>query len=242
MRSIACFSFIGLSLLFATVTGCAQRVIHGDGSDYKESRTLSAFDKVHNSTSSDVILVKGDSYSVKIEGEQNIVAVLVTEVRDHELHVEFPFLKNIRTTKSLRIVITTPTLSGVSNSGSGRIRAEDSFKSASMSVYSSGSGRVELVLDAGRLELGMSGSGGMLLKGHAGQLECRISGSGRVDGAGLAVKDRSEIHVSGSGSCTIATDGEIDGGISGSGGINYKGTPASVNISHSGSGRARKID
>ena len=50
-------------------------------------------------------------------------------------------------------------------------------------------------------------------------------------------------HIAGgSGSCTIATNGVIQGRISGSGGINYKGDPSSVDVTHSGSGRAHKID
>jgi len=72
-------------------------------------------------------------------------------------------------------------------------------------------------------------------------VECNISGSGSVRASDLAVKQHSEIHVSGSGSCTINTDGIIDGSISGSGGINYGGNPSEVNVSHSGSGRAHKV-
>ncbi|HEV2478491.1 MAG TPA: DUF2807 domain-containing protein, partial [Puia sp.] len=114
-------------------------------------------------------------------------------------------------------------------------------KSTSMRVRNSGSGVIAIELNADQLDMSMSGSGNIEVKGRANQLKCNVSGSGSVRGDDLAVEEHSEIHVSGSGSCTITTNGVIDGRISGSGGINYAGNPSTVNVSHSGSGRAHRI-
>jgi hypothetical protein len=241
MRNMTVFSGFLSFFLALSATGFSQRSIEGDGSDYTESRTVSAFTKLHNSISAEVILVKGNSPGVRIEGEKNIVALLMTEVKDGELDIRFPWMKNIRTTRQLKVWVTTPDIAEVSNSGSGRIHSDDQFKHSNMSIHSSGSGNIEIALDADMLDVGVSGSGGVLVKGDAKQLDCSISGSGRVNGSDLAVREHSDIHISGSGSCTVATNGVLEGHISGSGGINYKGDPSSVNVSHSGSGRARKI-
>jgi len=144
-------------------------------------------------------------------------------------------------THSLRVFVTTPgELSEVSNSGSGGIRTDNPFKTAAMRVRNSGSGGIALELEADRLDMSMSGSGNIQVRGHANQLECNVSGSGSIQASDLTIREHSEIHVSGSGSCSITTNGVIDGSISGSGGINYGGNPSEVNVSHSGSGRAYK--
>jgi hypothetical protein len=239
MRSLAVFSFL---LFGIAVSGYSQHTVHGDGSDVTLTRSISSFDHLHNSISARVTVTKGDKYEVKIEGEANVVAALVTEVKDGELNIHFPLFTNIQSTRSLRVVVTTPgTLSEVSNSGSGGIRTDGLFKTVEMRVRNSGSGGIALELEADRLDMSMSGSGNIQIKGIAKEVECNISGSGSIRASDLAVKQHSEIHVSGSGSCTITTDGIIDGSISGSGGINYSGNPSEVNVSHSGSGRAHKV-
>jgi Putative auto-transporter adhesin, head GIN domain len=239
MRALAIFSFL---LFGIAASGYSQHTIHGDGSDVTVNRSISSFEHLHNSISAQVTVTKGDKYEVKIEGEANVIEALVTEVKDGELNIHFPSFTNIQSTRSLRIVVTTPgTLSEVSNSGSGGIRTESVFKTGEIRVHNSGSGGIALELEADHIDVSMSGSGNIQIKGSANQVECNISGSGSIRASDLAVKQHSEIHVSGSGSCSITTDGIIDGSISGSGGINYSGNPSEVNVSHSGSGRAHKV-
>jgi hypothetical protein len=241
MRTTAFFSCVSVLVLLSFV-GHSQRHIVGDGSDYKETRPLASFDRVHLSCSVEVIVMKGDSFSVRVEGERNIVEVLETEVKGDELTIHYPVFNDIRATKPLRCYVTTRDVSEVGNSGSGKIQGDDRFKNQSVSIHNSGSGRIEWYIAADELHIGTSGSGHIQLKGVAKELDCSVSGSGRVEGGDLEIQDRSDIHVSGSGSCTIATNGAIQGRISGSGGIYYKGNPGSVDVTHSGSGRAHKID
>lgn len=239
MRSLA---FLSVFLFILALAGYPQHVIHGDGSHVTVTRALSSFDKVHNSISAEVVVVKGDKYEATLEGESNIVGAVVIEVEGGALKIHFPEFTQIRSNHGLHIRITTPgELSEIANSGSGGIRVDDLFKSSEMRVRNSGSGVIRVELATDRLEMSMSGSGQIMIKGHAKQLECSISGSGSLRGSDLAIEEHAEIHISGSGSCTVTTKGVLDGSISGSGGINYLGDPSAVNVSHSGSGRARKI-
>src|ERR1700761_7572483 len=142
MRPLALLS----SLLFLlAITGYSQRVVRGDGSNVTVTRDLASFGSVHNSMSAEVVVVRGDKYQVKLEGESNIIEALSTEVKDGQLSLGFPFFRDVRMTHKLRITVTTPgDLSGLSNSGSGGIRADDVFKSEAMRLRNSGSGSIEI--------------------------------------------------------------------------------------------------
>ena len=120
MRSPIFLSLTCLFILSFSVKGFSQRVIRGDGSDFTESRTVPAFDKIGLAVSAEVILVKGNSPGVRIEGEKNVVDVLITEVGDKELKIHFPLFKDVRQTKPLRVWVTTSDIVGIWNSGSGR--------------------------------------------------------------------------------------------------------------------------
>ncbi|HEV2479013.1 MAG TPA: DUF2807 domain-containing protein, partial [Puia sp.] len=82
MRSLA---FLSLLLFCIAIAGYPQRVVHGDGSDVTVTRDIASFQSLHNSISAQVVVVRGDKYQVKIEGESNVIEVLATEVRDGEL-------------------------------------------------------------------------------------------------------------------------------------------------------------
>jgi hypothetical protein len=234
---LTCFLLLSLS-----ITGFSQWTVRGDGSEFQESRTVPAFTKLSLSLHAEVVIVKGNSPGVRIEGEKNIIEKLNTEVGDNELKIYFPLLKEIRPTKPLRIWVTTPNeIRGIWNSGSGSIRSDEVFASSDFSLHLSGSGKITAGVKADAVSVSMSGSGGVQLTGTTKQLSCGISGSGRIHADDLSVTDRSKVHISGSGSVNFTTDGIIEGRISGSGCINYKGNPSSVDVHHSGSGRARKV-
>jgi len=239
MRTLA---FLSVLLFGKAIAGYSQQDVPGDGSDVTMTRDIASFSILHNSISAEVVVVRGDKYQLKIEGESNVIKALATEVRDGALQFGFPGYGAIRMTRRLHITVTTPgELSEVANSGRGSIRTDEVFKSTTMRVENAGSGPIVIGLDADRLDLTLSGKGNIEVKGRAKKLECVVSGTGNLMGGDLTIDERSEIQVSSRGSCTITTNGVIDGDISGSGGINYAGKPGMVNVGRSGSGKAHRI-
>src|ERR1700761_5523192 len=105
MRSLV---FLSILLFSAAISGYSQRSIHGDGSNVTVTRDIASFESVHNSISAEVVVMRGDKYQVKIEGESNIIQALSTEVKGGELQIGFPFFKNIQMTRRLWVTVTTP--------------------------------------------------------------------------------------------------------------------------------------
>gem|GEM_PF-4060996 len=88
MRSLA---FLSVLLFCIAIFGYPQGVIHGDGSDVTVTRDIATFSGLHNSISVQVVVVRGDKYQAKIEGERNIIEALSTEVKDGSLEIRFLF-------------------------------------------------------------------------------------------------------------------------------------------------------
>lgn len=124
-------------------------------------------------------------------------------------------------------------------SGSGELSVRGGAKSVHSQV--SGSGRSNLSLNvSGEADFSISGSGKIEASGKATKLDASVSGSGKVLSADLEV-NTAEIHISGSGNVETNVKEELDGRISGSGNIRYKGNPNRVNVNSSGSGNASKM-
>ncbi|HNP99370.1 MAG TPA: DUF2807 domain-containing protein, partial [Bacteroidia bacterium] len=78
-----------LTILFAfvsfTVFGCG---IEGSGNVITETRSLTTFNGIDLRNTANVYITQGDVQEVKIEAEDNIVPLILTEVKNDELIIE----------------------------------------------------------------------------------------------------------------------------------------------------------
>ena len=212
---------------------------NGTGSMVKKELKLDKFLGVDLGISGDVILTKGSTQKVTIEGQQNIIDLLKTDVSNGKWKISFT--KNVSNYKDLKIYITIPSLTAVGVSGSGNINSTNSFDDLDdLSIYVSGSGNIDLDVSARSMNTRLSGSGNIYLKGASGSQDLKISGSGNIKAYDLKAEN-ANVHISGSGSCQLNVSQKLDAKISGSGDISYKGDP-NVKAKVSGSGDVRKKD
>ena len=109
-------------------------------------------------------------------------------------------------------------------------------------VRLSGSGKVHIHegLAANTMEIDISGSGDVTVEDNEfDTFQCKVSGSGAVN-ARYAVCDEVYAEISGSGDLDITVNELLEAKISGSGSIDYWGTPEVVNTDISGSGKVTK--
>lgn len=207
--------------------------ISGTGPKVKKTLNLDSFTAFDMAVSGNVYIKQGNTQSVTIEAQQNIIDNLVTTVSDKNWKIKFE--KNVRNYDGLKIWITIPSLTKAAISGSGNIIGESKFSNLDKLTLSiSGSGDLSLNFDASSVDCKISGSGGMKLNGVANTQTIAISGSGDVYAENLKTSS-CNIRVSGSGDCKVNTSENLDVAISGSGDVVYSGRPK-VNAKVSGSG------
>ena len=223
-----------LALLFATSSCIDDIFLEGNGIMRTESRGASGFDEVASSGDFEVVIVPGNSYSVEVSAESNLLPYIETNVINGKLKIRTRDMYSIRNYEPIEVYITTPVLNGVTLSGSGLITT-GSFLSDDFRVTLSGSGDIDTEIIADRVKANVSGSGSIYLEGDALESEFVISGSGKIKSYNLE-QSYLEAVISGSGDMYVNVSETLDARISGSGRVYYINHPV-VRSSVSGSGK-----
>lgn len=214
--------------------------VRGEGSNVTETRTLDGFDKIHLSIDADVYYTQDSIYKVEISAQQNILAILKSEVKNGTL--SFDYRRNMGRHNKVKITVHSPEISELSISGSGDIAVQNSIKATRMECSISGSGNILFPSLSGQtLKATISGSGDLKISGGSMSSETfNISGSGNMDTEYLPCES-AVATISGSGDISLNASEDLKATISGHGDIRYKGKPV-INSSISGTGRLIHIE
>jgi hypothetical protein len=207
--------------------------IRGNGNRVSRDLNLPNFDGIDLDISANVFITQGNERKVTVEGESNVIALLETNVRNGVWEIDFD--ECVRDMGELTIFITLPNVRSLSISGSGDITSKNIMVIDDLNLNISGSGKIDIGVDADDIFSRISGSGDVVLEGKANSQEHTVSGSGDLRAFPLQTRT-SDVRVSGSGDCEVTVSESLRVRVSGSGDVYYRGKP-SVEVSVSGSGR-----
>jgi hypothetical protein len=202
-----------------------------------QDRDVGLFKSIHQTTSADVYITKGSSYSVKVKADADQIDNIITEVEDEILTIKSK--KSFRYTQILEVHITMPSLDLLKSSGSGDITIRDRMEGTNVVFEISGSGDIDAELEASNLQVSISGSGDIEFSGVRGNLAIKISGSGDVFGEELKLSS-CELMMYGSGDVKLkGKTAKLSTKQTGSGDFNGYGlTAVTVHARSNGSGDA----
>ncbi len=257
MKSKLLFTVIILFLVPA-FTSCLKDLlcVKGDGIMETETRRVTSFDQIENSTSFDVIYRKADTLGIAITAEQNILDYIETNVYDNTLEIRTsPGSICLDYNHKPVLTITSPSLKKIINSGSGTFLA-DNLTGDAITMKLSGSGdisvqqmtgnSIDIILSgSGDIKVDqasfsgsdflLSGSGDADISGDCETAHFKVTGSGNLHSSDF-VTTTASIILSGSGNIYTNVTGYLNGLISGSGNIYVKGDPR-IDQTVTGSGR-----
>ncbi len=217
-----------LASILVGATSYAQfgKSVKGNGNVTTITRSTGSYDSVGCSGFMDFVLVQGTEGNIKIEGEENLLKYIVTEVKNNNLVVKVKKKINLRSSRNKTIKITIPfeDISKVALSGSGDVWNEDVIKANDLAVALSGSGDIVLDIEANTVKSAIAGSGDIKLKGNTNDLKAAISGSGDFHGFDLQANN-TEVAIAGSGDARVVSNKNLKARVSGSGDIRYRGNP-----------------
>ena len=204
----------------------------------EQVRALDTFTSIRNKGSFEVYVTVGDTQSVKVTADSDIIDKVETEVHGDTLHIELEHKNNwsgYRNIDVLRVDITVKSLEAVRVDGSGGFEVRG-LSGGNFEVDVKGSGDIELInAKADRLSIDIKGSGDVEASGQCNTLDVEIKGSGGVSGRKMSCKD-GDIGIMGSGDVGATLSESVDVGIMGSGDVTVWGKPEKVKSRSMGSG------
>jgi hypothetical protein len=212
--------------------------VKGNGNVTTITRSTGDYDGVGVGGFFDVILVKGTEGKVKIEGEENLMEYIITEVKKGVLQIKVKKGVNIKTTRRLTVTVPVKQIDQVSLGGSGNVSGDLLLKADDFGVSLGGSGNIDLRVDADNVSSSIGGSGNIKLQGKANYMKSSIAGSGTIKAYELQVNSI-KATIAGSGDIRISVKDEIKATVAGSGSIYYKGNPPKIKTKSVGSGSVR---
>jgi hypothetical protein len=230
-----------ISVLVLAALGCSLvsvgpiNAVTGSGKVVQETRSVSGFDQIELAISGDAYIQQGDSESLTIEGEDNILPLITTNVQGSRLVIGSKPGTSFGIMRTLVFHITVKDLRGLEISGSGNFNVGQ-VQSDDMNLQISGSGVIKFdQLAAQSLTSNINGSGTIQVSaGSVDRQSIEIPGSGNFKADQLKSQVAS-VHLDGSGNASLWATGQLDVQVNGSGNVDYYGSPQ-VNSVINGSG------
>ncbi len=185
-----------------------------------------------------LIIRLGTEQKVTVEGQANMQDILKTKVENGNWNIVFDKCVNLH--EAFDITVTLPSLQAVVLSGSGTIVMEDLLESERFRAILTGSGIINIKVNAEQVDAEILGSGNIDVEGLADFLQVTLSGSGTIDTYSM-IATTANVEVSGSGEVFVEVLDELSILITGTGNVTYRGNPI-VNSNIIGTGQVFKTN
>ncbi|RKS42722.1 putative autotransporter adhesin-like protein [Gillisia mitskevichiae] len=218
-----------------------SKKINGNGNMVSDTRSTPRYDEIALIGSMDVQIISGTEGKLKVDAESNLQEYILTEVKDGKLKISVEKDVSLNPSRNMTIRVTVPveTISSLSVTGSGDVSNNGILKANELKIGVTGSGDINLNVEAKQLWGSITGSGDIKLNGKAKDFSCKVTGSGDFMAYNLNAINV-EAAVSGSGDIQVYASESLKARVSGSGDIGYKGNPEKQDFKTSGSGDISK--
>ena len=212
---------IGLILL---VSGCHR--IHdevpGSGKRLTQKREVGSFNSISTEGAFDLKVVCQKPQSIEIEGDDNVLPLITTEVSNKVLHIRS--LRGYSVSDPITLKISLPDLEGISASGAGNIEVSG-IKSEKFVIDASGAPTMKAAGETRVLNIDASGAGKIdTHKLHAAQVVVESKGVARVE---VYAAEQLGVTISGPSHVVYEGDAVVNKTVNGPGSVEKKASAGS---------------
>jgi hypothetical protein len=211
-------TIVFLVACMALVAGCRWVGIRGNGNIKTDHRTISAFATVAASGAFTIEWQSG-APALSVTTDENLLRYIDNQVSGDTLHLRTR--EQIWPTHGIKVVISSPTRTGVKISGAVRLTANQ--------------------LADPRFALESTGAARVTLDGNIDELLADMTGASELNAKGLQTKT-AEISTTGAADAEIAVSETLKVAITGAGKVTYSGNPPTIEKHITGAGSIRHKD
>ena len=213
------------------VSGSGNRV-SGSGNVVTRAIQVTSFSKLEVTGSFTATVSVGNSESVSVRVDDNLVDSLDVGVSDDQLHIGLKPDTSVRNA-TLEADITVRSLESLEGSGATSIVLSDELAADTMTVTVSGASRVSGSIAIGSGSIELSGASNAVLSGSASTLDVTVSGASHLDTKELTIRQLS-IDLSGASEADVTVTGSLSASASGASTLRYAGSPTIARSETSG--------
>ena len=229
-----------LLVVAALLAGCRVVSLTGSGNVVTQEEAITGFDRLDVSQGFQVDVRQGDTFSVVIRVDDNLVEHLQVVKEGNTLKIGLkPGTSYDSERVTLEADVTMPELTGLDLRGGSHATIKG-FKSAkALDAVLSGGCHLQGDVEAGAATFDLSGGSHVTLSGSAGDLTIDADGGSHAKLADLAVVDAS-VDASGGSHATVSPSGRLDAVAKGGSHVRYVGAPTLGTIDADGSSSVKK--
>ncbi|MDR0496526.1 MAG: DUF2807 domain-containing protein [Treponema sp.] len=227
---IVIIAIIGISFISISCCSIPKR---GNGNLVTSEKPISAFDSIGVSGSVTVNYHASQEYRAVVTVDSNLDEFVEVYTQGGVLKIGTKSGSYSFTT--FIVDVYSPSLSGISVSGSVRFEGMDKIITPTFKLYVSGSGKLKGDFECDTFTTNISGSGDITLTGSSNNLDITVSGSGKLTGNEFQTNN-TNVRISGSARVHVWVLDNLKVRSSGSARVKYRGNPI---IDYSSAGSAR---
>ena len=231
---------VALLALLALGAGCTPPItgVSGSGNVVTREERISGFDKVEASRAFKVDIRQGESFSVVVRIDDNLLDYLILEKQGSTLRIGLKPNLSLRK-HTAEAEITMPELTGLELSGACQGKITGFASGGALRMKVSGASQMRGDIEARDARFDVSGASQMTLSGSGADLTLDASGASIIDLSDFSVVD-ADVEVSGASKATVSASGRLDVNASGASSVTYLGNPTMGRVNTSGASSIRQ--
>lgn len=219
---------IYLTLLFTTTSCFVDGVIgiKGNRNIVSEERSIrSDFDIINVQQGINLYVTQGKPTDIRVEADENILDLLITEVKNNELHIYFE--KNVHQAKARNVYLTTENISKIKASSGASVKSENTIQATSLNLDSSSGSSIKIHANANEITSESSSGSTITIFGKSQMLSAEASSGSTINAEELKTVN-AKTEASSGANIDVNVTGKLMAKASSGGDIDYEGSPETV--------------
>ena len=196
MKKLAIIVVIPLGMFVNSCNVDSIDCIRASGTITTKTVNLTGFTGVVFTQNGDVTIGQGAEYAISIQGPDNVLDNLTTELNGNDLVISSPSCFNGN--DDLTVHITMPDIEKVNLVGIGNILSEGTWQCTNVDLALTGAGTIKADIEADTINTAITGTGSADLSGKALKHQYINSGNAQLNAYDL-ITDQTNIKVTGKG-------------------------------------------
>jgi len=225
-----------LVLLFTTTSCFVEGLtgIKGSKNVVSEERDISSnFETINVQQGIQLYITQGNSTDLKVEADDNIIDILITEVKNNELKIYFE--KNVYRAKAKNVYLTTDDISAIRASSGARVKSENTIHTTSLNLDSSSGSSIKVDVNTKDITSESSSGSNIKIYGKTTTFSAKSSSGSSINADDLKCEEAFAKASSGA-NIDLYVSKKLTAKASSGGDIDYEGNPTDVNKDTSSGG------